>query len=276
MKIQFLKLLKPALITVPFLMFSCSEDADAPIDAEPKLGVVEEQFVVNAAFEDVDLLTLDILQSSGLGLRTEADADICASTVIHHDETAKKITIDFGDKCTSPKGVVRKGKIFLSYSGSNFLFPGTSITTTFEGYEVNGIKIESTRTITNAGIDLINSRATLNVKIEDGKLTWPDNTFADYSTSQTRVLTLTEEGYDTSVTGTAAGTSRDGIDYTAIVVDALIVNQVCTRTGVYVPSSGKMDFTVLGIVISVNLGEGACDRAATLSYPGGSKEVTLN
>ena len=67
MKIQFLKLLKPALIAVPFLMFSCSEDADAPIDAEPKLGVVEEQFVVNAAFEDVDLLTTRHLTKQRIG-----------------------------------------------------------------------------------------------------------------------------------------------------------------------------------------------------------------
>jgi hypothetical protein len=276
MKTRHFRLVKSALLAVPFFIFSCSEDEDRPIDTEPKLGVVEEQFTVNAVFEDLDLLTIDILQSSGLGLRTQSEADICANTVVSHDETAKKITIDFGDGCTSPKGMLRKGKVLLSYSGSNFLFPGTSITTTFDGYEVNGTKVEGTRTITNGGIDLINSRATLNVKVEDGNLTWPDDTFADYNTTQIRILTLREDGYETSVTGTAAGKSRDGVDYTAAVTEALIVNRECTSTGVYIPSKGKMDFTVLGIVISADLGEGACDRTATLSYPGGSKEVILD
>jgi hypothetical protein len=276
MNIRLSKKLKLAFSAILFLMFSCSEDENPPLDPEPKIGVVEEQFIVNAAFEDIDLLTIDILQSSGLGLRTLTEADICANTTVTHDESAKKITIDFGAGCTSPRGIARKGTIILAYSGANFLFPGTTITTTLDEYEVNGIKIEGTRTITNGGIDLVNSKATLHVRVENGKLTWPDNTSADYSSTQVRVLTLKEDGYESSITGTAQGKSREGYDYTAIVTDALILNTECTKTGVFIPSKGKMDFTVLGIVMSADLGEGSCDKIATVSYPGGSKELTLN
>jgi len=275
MKINSLIGIKTALFTIPFLVFSCSDDPD-PVDATPKVEVVEEEFVINAAFEDTDLLTLDILQDSGLGAKTLTDADICANTAVTHNESTKKITIDFGAGCTSPNGVVRKGKILLSYSGSNFLFPGTSIVTTFDGYEVDGIKIEGKRTIMNAGIDLVNSKATLNVKIENGKLTWPDSKFATYTSTQTRVLTLTNAGYEASVTANSAGKSREGIDYTATVTEALIIDQACVRTAVFVPSKGKMDFAVLGITISADFGAGACDKTATLTYPGGSKEVVLD
>lgn len=257
------------------ILSSCSEDTD-PIPSEPNLEVVEDEFAINAAYEDLDFLTLDVLQSSGLGLRTTALADICANTVVTHEESAKKITIDFGAGCTSPNGVVRKGKVILNYTGTNFLFPGTSITTTFEGYEVNGLKIQGTRTITNGGIDLINSKVTLNVKIENGVITWPDNSSVTYSSTQIRQVTLGESGYAISVTGTATGKSREGFDYTATVSEALVIEEDCARTGVYVPSTGVLAFTYQGFAVSVNYGAGACDKVVEITYPGGTKELTLD
>lgn len=255
--------------------FSCSDDSD-PVDTEPNLAVVEDDFAINAAYEDLDFLTLDVLQSSGLGLRTQSIADLCASANVTHDENGKKITVDFGAGCTSPNGVIRKGKILLSYTGSNFLFPGTSITATFDGYEVNGLKVQGTRTLTNAGIDLINSKVTLNVKIENGVITWPDNSFVTYTSTQIRQVTLGSEGYEVSVTGTASGKSREGFDYTSTVTESLIIKEDCARTGVYIPSNGIIAFTYQGIAVSVNYGVGACDKIVEINYPGGSKEVTID
>jgi hypothetical protein len=196
--------------------------------------------------------------------------------VVTHDESAKKITVDFGSGCTSPNGVTRKGKVFLSYSGTNFLFPGSSIVTTFDGYEVNGLKVQGTRTITNAGIDLINSKVTLNVKIENGVITWPDNSSVTYSSNQVRQVTLGSAGYEVSATGTASGISRKGFEYTATVTESLIIKEDCARTGVYVPSSGVLSFTFLGITASVDYGSGTCDKVVVVTYPGGTKELTLD
>ncbi|HSF55124.1 MAG TPA: hypothetical protein VLA71_15320 [Algoriphagus sp.] len=275
MKINFFNLLKPAFLAIPFLIFSCNDDGN-PTDSEPNMAVVEDEFSINAAYEDTDLITLDVLQNSGLGLRTLGVADLCANTVVTHNEETKKITIDFGAGCTSPNGVTRKGKILLAYSGVNFLFPGTSIITSFEGYEINGMKIEGTRSLTNAGVDLINSRITLNVKIENGKLTWPDNSSATYISNQIRKLTLGNAGYQVDITGTSSGKSREGIDYTAVVTESLIVDEECARSGVYIPSSGVMDFTFSGVTLSANFGTGSCDKVALITYPGGSKEITLD
>lgn len=256
-------------------LFSCSDDPD-PIAQEPNLDLVEDEFVINAAYEDLDFLTLDVLQSSGLGLRTQGVADLCASANVTHDENSKKITVDFGAGCTSPNGVTRKGKVILAYTGTNFLFPGTSIVTTFDGYEVNGLKVKGTRTITNAGIDLINSKVTLNVKIENGVVTWPDNSTVTYSSNQIRQVTLGSAGYEVSATGTASGKSREGFDYTAAVTTPLIIKEDCARTGVYVPSSGVLAFTFQGIAASVDYGPGTCDKVVVLTYPGGTKELTLD
>lgn len=258
-----------------FLQLSCGSKED-PIVPEANLDLVEDEFAINAAYEDLDFLTLEILQSSGLGLRTHSFADLCANTVVTPDEASKKITIDFGSECTSPNGITRKGKIVLVYSGSSFLFPGSSIVTTFEGYEVNGLKIQGTRTITNAGIDLINSRVTLNVKIENGVVTWPDNSSVTYSSNQIRQVKLGESGYEVSATGTATGISRKGFEYTTTVTEPLIILEECGRTGVLVPSSGVMTFSYLGITASVHYGEGQCDKVVTITYPGGTKELTLD
>lgn len=261
--------------TLVLIQLGCGSTED-PIAPEPNMDLVEDEFTINAAYEDLDFLTLDVLQRSGLGLRTQSVADICANTAINHDQAAKKITVDFGAGCTSPNGVVRKGKIILAYTGTNFLFPGTSIVTTFDAYEVNGLKVQGTRTITNGGIDLINSRVTLNVKIENGVITWPDKTSVTYKSTQIRQVKLGSAGYEVSATGTASGKSKQGFDYTASVTEPLLINEVCARTGVYVPSSGILGFTFQGIAASVDYGSGTCDKIVVLTYPGGTKELTLD
>lgn len=268
----------PSLAFLTLLLlaqFSCSDDTD-PTKNEPSLAVVEDEFKINAAYEDLDFLTLDVLQQSGLGARISATTDLCASANVTHNQNTKRIIIDFGTGCTSPNGVNRKGKILLAYTGSNFLFPGTSIVTTFEGYEVNGLKIQGTRTITNAGIDLLKSTVSLNVKIENGIITWSDDTTVTYNSTQIRQVTLNASGYEASVTGTANGKSREGFDYSAAVTTPLIIKEECARKGVFVPSSGILAFTYQGIAVSVDYGSGTCDKVVEITYPGGVKEITLD
>lgn len=261
-------------LSAPLILMSCQDD-DMP--KEPNLETVEDDFTINAAFEDLDFVTLEVAQSSGLGLRTLNGPELCAGATINHDLNAKKITVDFGAGCTGPSGVVRKGKIMLSYSGTNFLFPGTSIVANFEGYEVNGLKIEGTRSLTNAGIDLATSTITVNVKIENAKITWPDNTFVTYATTQVRKIKLSSTGYQVSIeSGTANGKSRENVNYTASVAEPLILKEECTKTGNYVPGSGILDFTYSGFAISVNYGTGTCDKLVTVSYGDTTKEITLD
>ena len=275
MKIKILNYLKSAIVVVPFLFFSCGDSTDS-IVPEPDLSIVDDEFAINAAFEDLDFMTLDVLQTSGLGLRTTGQNELCPGAKVTHDTQSKKITIDFGTGCTSPNGVKRKGKAILTYSGRNFLFPGTSIVTTFEGYEVNGLKVAGTRTITNGGIDLVATKVTLNVKVENGKITWPDNTFVTYSSSQSRVVSLKEAGYEATVSGSASGKSREGFDYTATIKTPLLFKEDCVKTGVLVPSLGIVDFSYRGILVSVNYGFGTCDKTVEITYPGGTKEITLD
>ncbi|NVJ87235.1 MAG: hypothetical protein HWE15_13065 [Algoriphagus sp.] len=268
---QFLSL----LVMVLFLG-SCDKDSD-PTITEPDLSIILEDLEVTQIIEDMDYNTLTVLQSIGLNGRVLNDPfeKICAGVSVDINNTQKTITIDFGDGCTSPSGVVRKGKINISYD-QNFLLPGATVTTTFDGYEVNGLQITGVRTLVNKAIDIINNQVTLQVTVENGKVTWPDNTFITFTTIQERVLKLGAQGYELSITGTGNGQSREGFPYSSTITSPLTVTQDCVETGVLIPSSGIMDVSYRGVQLTIDYGQGSCDRTITVSYPGGSEQITLD
>jgi hypothetical protein len=263
------------LSLIIFGLASCGSD-DEPTNREPDITVVNDDIAVNAVFEDMDNYTIQVLQSSGIAFRTQSTFtnSICEGVMVEFDSESQRIEIDFGTGCTSSTGVVRKGKVILEYSG-NFLIPGSKVTTILDGYEVNGLKVEGTRTLTNTGIDLINSEITLAVKVDGGKVTWPDGTSVSYSSDQVRTLKLDDQGYELSITGTANGVSRSGVSYTAATTSALEIKQDCVDSGVFLPSSGVIDFVIGGIPASVDYGTGACDKVLTVTYAGGVKEITV-
>lgn len=248
-------------------------------DPVPDLSVVNDNTEVNVAIEDLDYLTLTVLSNSGLSARTTAGipaGNICEGAEVKLDNSTKTITLDFGDGCTSTNGVTRKGIIKLAYTG-NLLFNGAKITTTFDGYEVDGKKVEGTRTITNKGANLETNTLSLEVSINNGKVTWPDETFVTITSEQFREIQLGTQGeYEASITGTASGISRGGFEYTSSVTTPLIYTKNCIESGVTAPLSGILALDFRGIQTTVDYGDGACDSSATIFYPGGSKEISLD
>jgi hypothetical protein len=264
---------------VALIGFSCNSSDDDSDPAVADTSIVLEVSEVNQKFEDLDNLTLAVLENVGLGARKSntISGDLCASTIVTTSQEEKTIVIDFGDGCTSPKGVNRKGKILIKYSGA-LLIPGANIVTTFDGYEVNGYKIEGTRIITNTKLDIIQSKVTLSVNIENGKVTFPEGGFVTILSEQVREITLTNSGYEANITGTAGGNGIDGSPYTASIADALKITQNCIESGVYNPISGLIEFMYKGFSMSLDYGTGECDKDATIFYPGpgGIKNITFD
>lgn len=267
-----------ALATIASMtVFSCNTN-ETPEAPAPNLSLVQDDIVISQTFEDLDNLTMKVLGNSGLGARTEVSlpsGDICPNAKITMDKENKTITVDFQDGCTSDNGTIRKGKVMIAYNG-NLLFPGAKIVTTFEGYEVNGYKVEGTRTITNKGVDLNANSIDLEIKIDNAKVTWTDNTFVTFTSNQTRNIVLDAEGYQASATGTASGVSREGFNFTTIVTDPLKVNQTCITSGVTIPSSGKLNYKYDNKDLSLDYGDGTCDKSILITYPGGSKEIMVD
>ncbi len=282
MKNMTRSLYAPLAVLALIFAAACDSAEPDPIVPEPDLSIVEDDIEVNKAFEDLDNITLTLLLEEGdFGARMLAiqDGPICDDTDVTVNEEAGEVTIDFGDGCTV-NGVTRKGKVIFTSSRplalESLLIPGFALVTTFDGYEVNGLKIEGTRTIRVQGFDIFSGSANLGVEVRNGKVTWPDGSFVTYSSDQTRSIALEDDDYTVRISGSASGNSREGFDYSAVITTELLIRQSCVETGVLNPSFGVIQFNYRGIEVSVNYGFDECDNEIEITYPGGAKVVTLD
>ena len=78
------------------------------------------------------------------------------------------MTLDYGTGCTIG-AITRKGKLIVNLSG-RLRNAGTTVSTSFENYFVNGYKLEGTFTITNNTANNVLSFVT---QTTNGKLTYP-------------------------------------------------------------------------------------------------------
>ncbi|MDZ4715182.1 MAG: hypothetical protein SH819_06895 [Cytophagales bacterium] len=185
------------------------------------------------------------------------------------------ITIDFGTGCTSPNGRIRKGKIVIEFKGRRFL-PGSYVKITFEGYYVNGVKVEGMRLETNiSGSTEENPtfRAETTVTV-----TFPDGTTATRTGDRTRVWNRAANPLNDTwtVTGGAFGKTRKGKEYVMTITKALIFKRSCAITNkVVMPVEGTKELVTENKKITIDFGTGECDTKVTVTINGKSKEVTV-
>jgi hypothetical protein len=268
-------------LLVFFSLLSCGEDEPTP-DPGPNTNtaIIEEEAQISAAYTDIDNISLFSLQENGQGLRTQLEftGDLCPNTEVVHDFENMRIVIDFGEGCTSPNGIFRRGKLLIDYTG-RIVFPGVMITVSFDNYHINDIRLEGSRVSTNRGIDLQNGTITFETVINNGKLTWPDGSVSTIALTQNRkfFLPMEAEGIRAEVTGSASGKSKLGVDFDSQISEPLIFFQTCTNTGNWIPSIGKSLITVSGaFVFEVDYGEGECDRTIEVTLEGQTTTLDLD
>lgn len=188
------------------------------------------------------------------------------------------IVIDFGAGCTDPIGNIRKGKIIINFSGRRFL-PGSTVITTFDGYSINDIIIQGTRTLTNIS-ESTESAPVFRVELENGQATWPDGTVAtrehcfirQWIRAVSPVIDQLVINQCTDADVAASGTNRRGRSYTMRIVEELVYKRGCP-----IAISGVKEFTdvVSGKVITVDYGDGSCDRTITITVDGQSRSFEI-
>jgi len=271
------------------LVSSCNDDAE--LSSEDSVSVTEEA-VTESYFEDMDDLagiSINSASESQLsGGRAQTTITVndprfnCNGVVVTvtPDETSTVqtpkgvLTIDFGATgCTDLRGNVRKGKLIITYNGRRFT-PGATVTTTTENYYINDIKLEGTRTLTNVQSSTSDAPK-FNVVLTNGKATFADGTFATRSSDITREWIRAANPVDDQLvikTGSSAsGTSRTGQTYEMDVVEDLVYKRLC-------------GFAVDGIKtlvidqnkqISIDYGDGTCDRTITVTVNGITRNVNV-
>ena len=275
-------LLFPVLIVG---VVSCGENINPLNNFET--AEIDSEIAAESAFEDIDdlLSNVSFVGDVNLNSRVESiDDRFCAGTQVQLKNKVKSdpdsLIIDFGAAgCTDPKGNVRKGKILMMFTGDRKI----AHTTTFVDFFFNAKKIEGTRSF-----ELTNLLPpTFETSLSGGKITWPDGTFATREASHVRVWNkdLQQPSNSTYVIkkgGTASGVKRTGTAYAAEITKDLLFKRSCMQPPLKIsmPVEGTKVISSTNAagtdkIMTVDFGDGACDKKITVTVDGNTKEITV-
>jgi hypothetical protein len=277
-KNSFLKLWT-LVLGLSILSTSCQNENESPVLELDETNETAQETDLMGTLEDIDEVILVAFQRNGFADRTTLtlEEDLCNRTNISWLPAQKKMIIDFGEGCTSPGGVIRKGKIIVSYTG-RYWVTGTVITTTFENYYVDGKKFEGIREVRNDGIDLEETFFTFSATLKNARITWKDGSTRAFESRHIKRIYLpsSERGIIYAVTGGSKGLNRSKKPYTAVIAKPLIFSERCINTGIKIPSKGILELDIENRnQISIDFGNGGCDREAIISIGDRTKTILL-
>lgn len=261
---------------------ACNDDNEVGVGIDE--NTIKAEVVMDAAFEDIDdMVTISMSATDGPneGRTATGHDDRLACANVTHDSENQTITIDFGDGCEDPRGRVRAGIINISYTGRRFQ-PGSVITTTFDNFSVDGIKVEGTRTVTNITeiVDNHLSSPKFSITLDGGKLTWPDGTFATRNIDRVRtwIRALNPIDDENHVDGTANGINKEGVEYSMMITESLVFKRRCRFEGsrVFIPVSGIKEVNRGGQIYVVDFGNGTCDNIISVTHDGNTVVIDLS
>jgi hypothetical protein len=283
-----MKLQKIALASLFALsVIACSEEDRITLkDAQD----ISEDAITDAYFEDADDMSGVAIEADNnaggnggaarVSSLTISDTRFSCATVtvtIAENSTLQTpkgtIVVDFGIGCTDIKGNVRSGKLNIVYNGRRFQ-PESSVVLTTDNYFINGVKLEGTRTLTN--VSTSNETAPkFNVTLVNGKATFPDGRVAtrnaDITREWIRAASPANDELRILAGSSANGVTRNGRNYTMEIEENLVFKRNCE---VRLPVSGVKVFTVEAKPITIDFGDGSCDRSVT--YTVGDNTFTTN
>ncbi len=271
-----------SLVVIAIMFTSCEQGAENPTQ---NFESTEDEVIAEADFDEIDDISQGAMgysdgsiggKNDGTEQRGMDERASCAT--VTHDSEAMTITIDFGDGCTGPYGHVRKGVIFITYTGRRF-DPGSVWITTLQDFYIDDRHIEGTRTVENVS-ETLEDNPKFHITLLDGKITWPDNTFATREVDRYRVWVraanpLLDEMH--ILEGSVAfGINRRGADYSTTVLADLIYKRECRSFHTArIPVQGIKEIKIGDNTIIIDFGDGECDSLVTITKDGETTEVDI-
>jgi hypothetical protein len=264
-----------AAIALTASLISCTKQntpAVAEYDYETTFELSSNQAIADNLTEDANNAFMEAaanknLLGGGLQQVTTSNLLTCATvSVTPASGFPKTIVIDFGaGNCTSPNGIIRKGKINIVLSDS-VRKTGSKAVITFTNYYANNFKKEGTVTWMNTSLPTSRSWQR---KVENGKVTAPDGKYWLHNGSRDVVQingantpnTLLDDIY--LITGNQTITNAAGKTRECFITEALQKKTSCDNIG-----SGKLKVQGTNHNAIINFGEGDCDKLATISIDG--------
>jgi len=256
---------------------SCKKD-DETVNGQDVADASSES-VVDANYDDADDMATSYVQSNATisNGRVATDSrfvNSCVHISFEGSSTQGYVVLDFGTGCTDAKGNVRKGKINLAYTGGPAGTIGFTIVETFDGYSINGVSLTGTRTLVRETAT-VNNGIRHHISLADGKATWPDNTFATRTSDFHREFNPADSTI--TVDGHAEGTGRHSNAYVMLITKTLVYKRSCMiNDGIYMAVQGTKQFTInTSKEITIDFGDGACDKTVEVTVNKISKNVTV-
>lgn len=198
----------------------------------------------------------------------------CVTWGIDTSGSVTEITLDFGPtNCSGSDGRNRRGVLVLTFEDNPF-DAGSVVTLVSNGYAINDHEISGSKTMTFKGFNSNNNpynEVSTNITIEK-----PNGKIITWNSTQERVWTdgfLSGDPSDNAVevTGTANGTTANGVVYNIDIVTPLRVEATCSNI-----VSGT--FELSGPTFSTrtfDYGNGVCDRNASVTVNGNTYNFLL-
>ena len=291
LKQNILKFSALALVFSILGISSCNKEEEDRLTIQDTADITEEA-LTDAYFQDLD----DI---AGVAIETPTETQynsgrtssyvtipdhrfICEGIIVtvESDPASTQelpkgvLTIDFGSSgCPDLKGNVRKGKLIFTYQGKRFI-PGSTVVTTTEDYFINDVKLEGTRTLTNVQNSTADAPR-FNVVLANGRATFPNELSitrqSDITWQWNREDNPLHDNLRIEDTSTASGTTRGGRDYSVMLLEDLVYKRHC---GIAV--SGVKKYTIdASKEITIDFGDGTCDREFTVTVNGVTRNISL-
>ena len=259
-----------ALLFLGLMIQSCKKDKQIS-DAEKMTA--EDLLAHNDLSEQLDY-DASVVIDNFTGGDLEDRGDCPAVTFAQPKGTwPNTITLDYSDAGCTNNGHTYQGKVIINQT-NEMKVPGAVRSFTFDHFSIEGVKMEGARTVTFTGLNTA-GQPSFSIAVDE-TFTFPSGAQATHVANRTRTLT---EGFGTitpldnvwTIEGTASGVSRNGDAYTVTITKALVKKNPCTWIG-----EGTIEFTVNGLIRSLDFGDGSCDREATLTLADGTvKDVKI-
>ena len=273
-----------ALLIVLAVFTSCNKEGNIDVEgsAEAVTDVAELAYTQHIATDIEETADEATIAPPPPGQESLRD---CAEITAEQEKGVfpNAITIDFGDGCPGKDGKVRSGKLIITLSDT-LHNEGATRTVTFENYFVDDVQISGSKTWENQGIS---DEGLITIhKTADLTMNFPDGASSSWNTDRTITKNTQFVKYrkagkwkkriirfkgTVSVMGSTSGVNKEGISFSAVILEELVKDENCFWFG-----SGMIEFTKDDEVRTLDYGDGSCDRLATATLPDGStKEIKI-
>ncbi|GAA4838199.1 hypothetical protein [Algivirga pacifica] len=265
-----------AVGSVAFTACNKENDPTATEITSADVQMVNNDVVVDAEFENAEAFALQNMSSSNNNFRVTEGGPKVEDWVIQAGSIS--FVLNFEGVMIEESEFAGKIAVVASFESLQEAVAGKlSLVTDFQDYTVDGVVLNGTRTRTFTAVE--GEGSVYDVTLEDGSITFADGSTASRSAAWTLTAgTLLDSETPRTLVGTAEGVNKAGVSYKTTVdsetpVASTLACDIAEKM-FWLPTSGQKSIEADGKTLTVDFGEGTCDKLAVVSLVVGDSTIT--